>query len=223
MLVEPRQRLGASVLVRVHTLPLLKHKGRLGQLVQRVLRLLLLGRLSSSGSGSRSSSFLLRLLLLLRRHELGVLLRKLRVYRDDTVQRLLVHDRVVVAQHVGVLATSLRTKVTDKEVVELYSHGDVSSREAVTHQKRVLHEVVVEVRQALLKTSPAELFNRLAVLQNIVEDAEKLDGIAKEHFIRKVDPLVNVGLRLGIGAEQVVVVRDLGDCRVSFVHASWRR
>ena len=93
----------------------------------------------------------------------------------------------------------------------------------MTHQKRVLHEVVVEVRQALLKTSPAELFNRLAVLQNIVEDAEKLDGVAKEHVIRKVDPLVNVGLRLGIGAEQVVVVRDLGDCRVSFVHASWRR
>ena len=92
----------------------------------------------------------------------------------------------------------------------------------MTHQKRVLHEVVVEVRQAFFKTSPAELFNRLAVLQKIVEDVEKLDSVSKEHFIRKVDPLVYVGLRLGIGAEQVVVVRDLGDCTVSCVHTSWR-
>lgn len=148
VLPEPRKRNLASVLVGVHTLPVLEVEARGRQSSERVLGLLRLGLRSSGGGSGSGSGSSLRLLLLLRGSVLDDLLSEDGV-GDNSLEGGLVNDGVVPSGDSRVLAAPLLVQDSRESAGEQRGSEEVSQSDTVTNKVGVGSQVVLENGNAL--------------------------------------------------------------------------
>ncbi|KAI3486176.1 hypothetical protein L1887_50317 [Cichorium endivia] len=220
VLKEPGQRLLARVLVRVGALPLVQVERRLGQVVQRVLGLgrrlglvvlVVLGRGRSLGLLGLGSGGSLGLLLLLGRNKLDVVLGELELLVDGEHLGL-VGDGVEVAHRVGVLGAEVDAAEAGEDHADRGGEVEVGEGDAVADDEGLLLELGLDVGEGTVEVGPDTLLSGLVVGDDVEAEEHELDAVVQDLVLGERDPLVDKGGRLGVGAEQLGVVRKAGDC-----------